>query len=116
MGESSPSGRLLCLPDNLTQGKASMQIARKSITDKYSIAMHVDNHYLNSGVDYNVLRDENYYERTKDMYQELYNAPIGFSGIRDDLIYRMTGGGGRSAEAERAIYDFLEFLAVMNLL
>jgi hypothetical protein len=46
----------------------------------------------------------------------MYHDSIGFSGIRDDLIYRMTDGGGKNAETERAIYDFLEYLAGMNLL
>ncbi len=92
---------------------AASSIARSV---RWSIYTHVDSHYLSNGVDYDVLRDENYYERTKDKVLEMFNAPIGFSGIRDDLIYRMTDGGGKSAETEKAIYDFLDFLAGMNLL
>ncbi len=81
-----------------------------------SISVHVDTHYMNNGIDYDTLVNENYYERTKDKYMEMYHDPIGFSGIRDDLIYRMTDGGGKNAETERTIYDFLEFLAGLNLL
>ncbi len=81
-----------------------------------SISVHVDTHYMNNGVDYDTLVNDNYYERTKDKYMEMYHDPIGFSGIRDDLIYRMTDGGGKNAETERTIYDFLEFLAGLNLL
>ena len=81
-----------------------------------SISVHVDTHYMNNGVDYDTLVNDNYYERTKDKYMEMYHDPIGFSGIRDDLIYRMTTGGQKDEDTERTIRDFLGFLESINLL
>ena len=81
-----------------------------------SISVHVDTHYMNNGIDYDPLVNENYYERTKDKYMEMYHDPIGFLGIRDDLIYRMTDGGQKDEDTERTIRDFFRFLESMNLL
>lgn len=91
-------------------------LARLTLRLHFNLEDQVEATFYKQGYSYHDLHDENYYQRTIEKYKELYNEPIGFSGVWDNLVYIKTSGGKMSPKEQNGMSELLELMQKSGLL